>query len=648
MNHLNDLPKRHKNHTIESKAEAAFENCLSASYDFIIQIRDRKDYGTDYQIEVIDRDHATNVRIHVQLKGTQKPLNADGSVSIDIERSNFNYLLVNPHSFYICFHIPTDSLRICFADTILRQYEHSGKNWSEQKTLTVTFSEPLTDQRLKSLANLAKLSADSSRNMRVIQSAAQAKDFSAIVKKTLPELYVPEDEKLAADRLASLYDGGADEIISAAFEKFESVLGSDHDAMGFCYMAETNLGMAGKSSALQRIHAGIAHHTAKIKTGRYHIGSLYYTIGNGLSALGKDKQAIIKYEKALKSLLKLGDTGLLAQCYKNLGSSFEKLGQREKAARYYHTALRFSAHLAEAHNALGNFYTRKGRYEDALNHFDKVVYPDDTLGKMSSITGWRINVLFNIKDSKGAFREINSLLSHADRFDWIWPWCIRQVASFGRTSVESALSSMAFWNTYLRSHPECPHGTRELLLAKLYLRLHGHDIGVSYGQFVEEFEARIGQAQADDAAHLWDRLGHWAQNEENWTEAERCFRKAYDLEGGHYGYCLGVALNCLGRWDESLPILISQAEEIQPDAMSWFQVAAACSHLGRISESIDAYRTAISLDENYALAWFNLAGVHWNSGDWEEASRLWKTAIEMFPEHELTSKLRNDLPFLFL
>lgn len=648
MNHLNDLPKRHKNHTIESKAEAAFENCLSASDDFIIQTRDRKDYGTDYQIEVIDRDNATNVRLHVQLKGTEKFLNADGSVSIDIERSNFNYLLVNPHSFYLCFHIPTDSLRICFVDAILRQYEHSGKNWSEQKTLTVTFSEPLTNQRLKSLANLAKSSADSSRNMRVIQSAAHAKDFPTIVKKALPELHVPENEGHAAEMLASLFDSGADEVISAAFDKFASVLGTDHDAMGCCYMAEINLGMAGQSSALQRIEDGIFHLTAKIKTGRYEIGSLYYSIGNGFSAIGKDKQAIVKYEKALKRLSKLDDVELLAQCCHNLGSSLGKLGQEKKAVRCYHNALGLNPHLAEAHNALGNFYTRKGQYEDALNHFDKVAYPDDTFGKMSSIKGWRMNVLFNLGDSKGAFREINGLLSNADRFSWIWPWCAKQVASFGRTSVESALPSMTFWERYLKSHPNCPRGTRELLLAKLYLRSNGHDIGVSYGQFTLEFEARIGQAESDDAAFLWDRLGHWAQDEENWAEAERCFRKAYDLNGGHYGYCLGTALNFLGRWDESLPILISQAEEIQPDAMSWYQVAAACEHLGRISESIDAYRKAISLDENYDLAWFNLAGVYWNSGDWEEASRLWKTAIEMFPDHELTSKLRNDLPFLFL
>lgn len=68
MNHLDDLPKRHTNHATESKAEAAFQNLLSNSEDFVLQASDRKDYGTDCQIEVIDHESATNVRIHVQLR----------------------------------------------------------------------------------------------------------------------------------------------------------------------------------------------------------------------------------------------------------------------------------------------------------------------------------------------------------------------------------------------------------------------------------------------------------------------------------------------------------------------------------------------------------------------------------------------------
>ena len=62
--------------------------------------------------------------------------------------------------------------------------------------------------------------------------------------------------------------------------------------------------------------------------------------------------------------------------------------------------------------------------------------------------------------------------------------------------------------------------------------------------------------QGEAAAYLWDRLGHWAQADSNWEEAERCFWVAYDLAGGRYGYCLGTALNFIERAEESLPIAI--------------------------------------------------------------------------------------------
>ena len=39
---------------------------------------------------------ATNVRVHVQLKGTERALNSDGSLSVEVRRTNPNYLLMQP------------------------------------------------------------------------------------------------------------------------------------------------------------------------------------------------------------------------------------------------------------------------------------------------------------------------------------------------------------------------------------------------------------------------------------------------------------------------------------------------------------------------------------------------------------------------
>jgi tetratricopeptide (TPR) repeat protein len=647
MSHFDDLPRRSRNHEIEEKAEAAFKTRLLESGAFILQRADHKDYGTDCQIEVVDQNDATNVRVHVQLKGTERTANADGSISVEIDRTNLNYLLMHPHSFYACYHLPTDSLWMCFAESVLRQYDHGGRSWTGQQTLTVSFSEALTIERLKALSALARSDARSLRDRRLGQSTADPADVPGILRRSVPDVHVPENRATAVPILAHLYESGADEVISSGFDKFAAVFGADDDAMGPCYMAEINLGMAGRNQFPKRIESAVAYFRARLDVGRYQVGSLYYTIGNAFSALGDEQQAKESYEAAVVARDFMNVPALAAQTFKNLGSSLERLGDHARAAEYYNEALRLSPDLPEAHNALGNHYHRLGRYEDALAHFDRVVFTENEFGKTAAVAGWRVNTLFNLGDGRAAFREINTLLSRADDEAWIWSWCARHVASFGRATAGNAVQALPFWQRYVSAHANVSAARRELLLTIFYLRGERKDIGKSYAEFLEEFELHIAHVDAEDTALPWDRLGHWAQEESDWPEAERCFRKAYELEGGHYGYCLGTALNFLHRFEESLPILREQAEVIQADAMSWFQVAIACGGLGRDAEAIEAYRKALKLDPNYDLAMFNLGGIHWNSGDLPEAARIWRLAAGQFPQHELAAKLRREMPFLF-
>ncbi len=67
MSRFDDLPRRDRGHDIEEEAIIALQGRLSESRTFILQGTDRKDYGTDCQIEVIDDGRATNVRVQVQL-----------------------------------------------------------------------------------------------------------------------------------------------------------------------------------------------------------------------------------------------------------------------------------------------------------------------------------------------------------------------------------------------------------------------------------------------------------------------------------------------------------------------------------------------------------------------------------------------------
>lgn len=645
---FDDLPKRDANHVKEEKAEAAFQARLTVSGRFILQRADRKDYGTDCEIEVVDQEQATNIRVHAQLKGTERPLNADGSLSIEVSRSNLNYLLMHPHSFYAAYHIPTSSLRICLAETVLRQYEHAGKNWTHQKSLTVNFTDELTIARLDRLAALVRSAARAARDRRIEQTRAAPGDVAGLLRRGVPDIHVPDDPAAASHLLAHLYSQDADAVISAAFDRFEAVFGVGNEAMGPAYMAEVNLGMAGLSRSRARIEDAVAHFKDQLDLDRYERGSLHYTIGNALSALGREEDATAAYDAALADPAFANAPDLASQGHKNLGTSFERLGDEKRAVEHYREALRLNPHLPEAHNALAQFYVRQGEWKDALAHLDQAVFTDPTRAKAAGVAGWRANMLFNMGEGSAAFREINSLLVQADDEPWIWPFFARLVASFGRTTTENAHQARGFWHRYVSAHPESAGGRRELLLATLYLRAEGQDVGRTYAGFREEFDRQIEHVgDRDEAAFLWDRLGHWAQDEANWTEAEFCFRKAYDLAGGHYGYCLGTALNFLGRFEESLPILREQAERIQPDAMSWLQLGVAYGDLGQSAQAIDAYQKALALDPDYHLAMFNLGGAHWNRGERIEALTIWTTAIERFPDHELSTKLRREMPVLF-
>ena len=90
---------------------------------------------------------------------------------------------MHPHSLYAAYHIPTASLRICLAETVLHQYEHAGKNWTQQQSLTVNFTEDLTVERLDRLAELARSAARAARDRRVEQTRAVPSDLAGLLRR---------------------------------------------------------------------------------------------------------------------------------------------------------------------------------------------------------------------------------------------------------------------------------------------------------------------------------------------------------------------------------------------------------------------------------------------------------------------------------
>jgi len=644
---INDLPKRSPSRGTEEAAEAAFFSAVEACGLFINQGSDRQDYGSDVQIEAVRDDAVTNVRVHVQLKGTNRQANMDGSVSLSVQRTNLNYLLAHADSIYVCYHLPTDRLLVCYADEIHRQYSHREDEWEQQETITVNVRTPFDEAFQRSLSKRVIAKNSSSRDRRLSWAVTPPKQISTLLRRAAPTLDVPPNPELAREILVELYNDGQDAAISSVFDQFEAVLDPSSSALDFLYMAEINLGINGQPINESRVREGVEVLQQSLKSGKVYPGSILYCIGNAWLALQEHEKAQATYRAALRELDQPGLSKVAAQCYKNLGSVMESFGDNEEARKCYVRALELDPGLNEAHFALALWYRGEGNnLERALNHLDRILPRGNSELKMTAVQGWRINLLFRLGAISDGFRDLRALLGEADSYDWIWPWCAREVFEFGRKTVEATRRALQFWQAYLEKYPTHHVAQCEELMCHWRLKSAGESSGLDF----DAFKKKVGEVlSVDDSneAFLWDRVGHWAQYDGDWVQAEKAYRKAFQIDPELYGYCFGTALNYLGRYTEALPILVDQAEKHLPDAMSWFQVAVAYDHTGDVERSIEAYLRAIEQDEDYDLAWFNLGGVYWNSEHRVRALSVWREAIERFPDHWLADKLRQDFSEFF-
>ena len=648
MNPLDELPQRHNSHDTAEAAEAAFRAAINTCSLFIIQREDRDDYGTDIQIEARRESAMTNIRVHVQLKGTEQATNRDDSVSISVERTNLNYLLAQPDSIYICYHLPSERLLVRYAEDVYHEYERRGRDWMQQSNLTVRFLQPFDEQFQQQLNARVIASGTASRNRRLLWTGTPPDKLSSLVQRSNEVIEVPSNPEQARRLLEGLYHAGKDNIISNCFDQFAVVLDSVPHGMLFAYLAEINLGINEIPFNRDRVEKGVEIIDKIIKGKEWHPGSIYYSIGNAEFALGNYEMAQVAYHNALKLLSVAPETyEIAARCCKNWGSLLEKMSRMDEAHNAYEGALKFDPDLAEAHLALALWNRQNGNMSLALEHLDNVIQQSNSAVQMSTVHGWRMILFFESGDTQGAFREINNLLGETKQSEWIFPCCARYVAQFGKTSTNTAQKSLRFWRQYLRQYPEDIYAKGESLLCNWLLHSYGMPCEVNFEEFKTAMIKLIEHGETSPA-FLWDRIGYFAQDDGDWQEAEHAYRKAYEIEPERYGYCLGTALNFLRRYEEALPILLPQAEKYLADAMSWFQVARAREGVGEnLEDCISAYEKAIELDNDYDLAWFNLGGVYWNARQIEKAAEVWEEAVRRFPNHEMAEKLRQNIPFLF-
>lgn len=637
-NFLDDLPQRSISHDIEQSAVRAFEEAIEQSNLFIIQRADKNDYGTDVQLEARIGTSMTNTRIHVQLKGTAGNLNTDGSVSIPVDRENLNYLLRQPLSIYVCYHTPSKSLFIQVAEDTLRQYEQKALDWRSQKTLTIKFRERFTVSFQQRLHALSIASGKSARDQRLQWALASPEQIPKLVNNAVPVVDLSGSPQRDYEILLEMYRANQDAAISASFSKFEAALAHIPAAISLAYMSEINLGINGYQFDEERVRKAIPLLERVKSSGNDRSGDLEYCIANAYVTLGECESAIHHYKTAINELDPYGSAHELAMCHKNMGAAYKVLGKHNDERESYQKAIELDAELSEAKFALAVCMHNDGEYQEALSQLDSIVWNADSLVRLVSVQAWRVSVFFNLHDPNAAFREINGLLSHADRFEWIFPWCAKLVWQFGKHSIEAIPKALSFWKKYLRQYPDDIKGNRERLLCLWRLHENGQEVDLDYDTFRQEMLSLI-DAGDPDPAFIWDRIGHWAQTDGMWEKAGEAYRVACESDPDEYGYCLGVAMKNLGNYLEALPILLDQAKNHQPDELSWINVAETYEALGNADSCTTAYRKAIEIAPERAESWFNLGGSLLNLGFKDHALDIWEEAVARFPDHELVDVL---------
>lgn len=632
--YLDDLPQRDAAHDIEKAAINAFENAITEAGLFVVQQRnDTNDYGTDIQIEARIGASMTNFRVHVQLKGTECKENSDGSVSISIDRKNLNYLVRQPHSIYVCYHLPSKRLLVQTADDTLQQYEQKSSNWRTQKYITIKFKEYFSVVFQNKLHSLVMTDGKFFMEQRFQCITTSPKQLNKILNTVSSPIYLSGEPQRAYQILVEMFKAGQYDKISDSFPKFDAVLGKYPEAIALAYMAEINLGIDENRFDVKRVQKAIPLFEALRSKQGHQQGDLTYCIGNAYSILQDYQNALSSYLQAITEFSLPEDAHEDAMCYKNIGAVHKSLGNSTDERKSYEKSLELDPYLPEAHFAMGVCLYTEGKYQPALEHLDKIIWDVDSLSRSLSVNAWRIPILFNLKDSAGAFREINTLLSHVRMFEWILPWCGKFVSQFGKESIESIQKSLLFWKKYLRDFPEDTKGKYEYLICSWLLHEEDFPVDLNFESFKREM-LELMDSGTIDSAFLWDRIGHWAQTDGLWERAEDAYRKACQQEPDEYGYCLGVVLNHLGKYAEALSILLPQAEIHQPDELSWYQVARAYEGLGNIEGCRKAYKKAIKINPDYTEVWFEFGGSLWNLGDRDMAFKIWENAIARFPKHE--------------
>lgn len=145
------LPKADRNSELEQLSLNAFNSALPADR-FLFRDERINDAGVDGSLELKINSRYTNLRAQVQLKSTDSAdTNEDGSVSVQVDVANLNYLLMGASPLYVLFVVPRNELRFAWARDERKRLDQTNSDWAHQKHITIRFNNLLDTQAIEQI-----------------------------------------------------------------------------------------------------------------------------------------------------------------------------------------------------------------------------------------------------------------------------------------------------------------------------------------------------------------------------------------------------------------------------------------------------------------------------------------------------------------
>ncbi|MCB2073847.1 MAG: tetratricopeptide repeat protein [Novosphingobium sp.] len=139
--------------------------------------------------------------------------------------------------------------------------------------------------------------------------------------------------------------------------------------------------------------------------------------------------------------------------------------------------------------------------------------------------------------------------------------------------------------------------------------------------------------QFPQSAALWNMLGAAHKGLRQPDEAERCFRKACEMDPGNPGHLnnLAALFQSQGRLDEAIEKL-ELALRTKPDfPEALYNLANAYVGKGRQDDAVDSLRQALRIKPDYARAHFALGNVLRSQGRLDEAVESYHRTLQLQP-----------------